>query len=102
MLRNQGVSIGGGIGSICDIVDAAQMICEKVGLFLPQAICGIDTKLIMMVNEFHIVHTYSFVDAYEFQVILYIGFGFGVTKMTLIILLFSAFVGLVHFSFQEF
>ncbi|KAK1307483.1 hypothetical protein QJS10_CPA10g01909 [Acorus calamus] len=25
-----GVSIGGGIGSICDILDAAQMICEKV------------------------------------------------------------------------
>ncbi|GMH07158.1 hypothetical protein Nepgr_008998 [Nepenthes gracilis] len=24
-----GVSIGGGIGSICDVVDAAQMICEK-------------------------------------------------------------------------
>ncbi|GAB2285225.1 hypothetical protein Dimus_019678 [Dionaea muscipula] len=24
-----GVSIGGGIGSICDIVDAAQMICDK-------------------------------------------------------------------------
>ncbi|KAK1297550.1 hypothetical protein QJS10_CPB15g01520 [Acorus calamus] len=24
-----GVSIGGGIGSICDILDAAQMICEK-------------------------------------------------------------------------
>ncbi|KAJ0054668.1 hypothetical protein Pint_01922 [Pistacia integerrima] len=24
-----GVSIGGGIGSICDIVDAAQLICEK-------------------------------------------------------------------------
>lgn len=27
----QGVSIGGGIGSICDIVDAAKLICEKVG-----------------------------------------------------------------------
>jgi 3-oxoacyl-[acyl-carrier-protein] synthase II len=28
-----GVSIGGGIGSICDIVEAAQLICEKVKPF---------------------------------------------------------------------
>lgn len=30
--RQQGVSIGGGIGSMCDIVDAAQLICEKVDI----------------------------------------------------------------------
>lgn len=30
--EHQGVSIGGGIGSITDILDAAQMICEKVCL----------------------------------------------------------------------
>jgi hypothetical protein len=30
----QGVSIGGGIGSISDILDAAQMICKKVCLLL--------------------------------------------------------------------
>ncbi|KAK7823102.1 3-oxoacyl-[acyl-carrier-protein] synthase [Quercus suber] len=29
-----GVSIGGGIGSITDILDAAQMICEKPGTIL--------------------------------------------------------------------
>lgn len=28
--KNQGVSIGGGIGSIGDILDASQLICEKV------------------------------------------------------------------------
>ncbi|RRT78386.1 hypothetical protein B296_00024618 [Ensete ventricosum] len=30
ILRYQGVSIGGGIGSISDILDAAQLICDKV------------------------------------------------------------------------
>lgn len=30
ILEYQGVSIGGGIGSISDIVEAAQLICEKV------------------------------------------------------------------------
>lgn len=29
----QGVSVGGGTGSISDILDAAQLICEKVGSF---------------------------------------------------------------------
>lgn len=33
-MGNQGVSIGGGTGSIRDILDAAQMICEKVGFLL--------------------------------------------------------------------
>ncbi|XP_021776012.1 3-oxoacyl-[acyl-carrier-protein] synthase, mitochondrial-like [Chenopodium quinoa] len=28
-----GVSIGGGIGSMSDIVDAAQLICEKVDIW---------------------------------------------------------------------
>lgn len=32
MRRLQGVSIGGGIGSMSDIVDAAQLICEKVDI----------------------------------------------------------------------
>lgn len=31
----QGVSIGGGTGSISDILDASQLICEKVCLLLP-------------------------------------------------------------------
>ena len=29
---NQGVSIGGGIGSVSDMLDSAQLICEKVSL----------------------------------------------------------------------
>lgn len=39
MQITQGVSIGGGIGSINDTVDAAKMICEKVGLLLPLTYC---------------------------------------------------------------
>jgi N-acetylglucosamine kinase-like BadF-type ATPase len=30
---NQGVSIGGGTGSVSDMLDSAQLICEKVSLF---------------------------------------------------------------------
>lgn len=32
--EHQGVSIGGGTGSISDVLDAAQMICEKVSFLL--------------------------------------------------------------------
>jgi hypothetical protein len=31
---NQGVSIGGGIGSISDILDASKLVNEKVNIFL--------------------------------------------------------------------